>query len=119
MREAWDVGVLLARGTGARRARRHAGGRALGRGMMRTMEVRSMLDGDEKAVLAIYQAGIDTGNATFASCAPEWAAWDVGHLASTGSSPSKRPGLTSWVGSRCPGSRTAVSMPGSPRSPST
>lgn len=48
--------------------------------MMRTMEVRSMLDGDEKAVLAIYQAGIDTGNATFATCAPEWAAWDVGHL---------------------------------------
>jgi phosphinothricin acetyltransferase len=29
---------------------------------------------------AIYEAGIATGNATFATEAPEWAEWDKGHL---------------------------------------
>jgi L-amino acid N-acyltransferase YncA len=33
------------------------------------------------AVLAIYQAGIDGGNATFESAAPDWATFDRGHLA--------------------------------------
>jgi L-amino acid N-acyltransferase YncA len=32
-------------------------------------------------VLAIYQAGIDGGNATFESTAPDWATFDRGHLA--------------------------------------
>lgn len=31
-------------------------------------------------VRAIYQSGIDTGNATFETAAPEWEAWDDGHL---------------------------------------
>jgi phosphinothricin acetyltransferase len=31
-------------------------------------------------VLAIYQAGIDTGNATFETDAPDWEAWNEGHL---------------------------------------
>ncbi len=31
-------------------------------------------------VLAIYQAGIDTGDATFEATAPDWAAWDAAHL---------------------------------------
>lgn len=31
-------------------------------------------------VLAIYQAGIDEGNATFETSAPNWADFDAGHL---------------------------------------
>ena len=40
-----------------------------------------MSAGDAEAVLAIYQAGIDDGDATFESAAPSWAAFDAGHLA--------------------------------------
>ena len=32
------------------------------------------------AVLAIYQAGMDEGNATFETCVPQWDAFDAGHL---------------------------------------
>ena len=35
---------------------------------------------DWEAARAIYQAGIDTGNATFETRAPEWAEWDAKHL---------------------------------------
>lgn len=34
-----------------------------------------------EAVRAIYLQGIATGNATFETTAPEWEAWDAGHLA--------------------------------------
>jgi L-amino acid N-acyltransferase YncA/2-polyprenyl-3-methyl-5-hydroxy-6-metoxy-1,4-benzoquinol methylase len=34
-----------------------------------------------EAVLAIYQAGLDTGQASFETTAPDWATWDTGHLA--------------------------------------
>jgi len=43
--------------------------------------VRPMVDGDADQVLAIYQAGIDTGQATFETEAPDWDRWDRGHLA--------------------------------------
>ncbi|MFI5590287.1 GNAT family N-acetyltransferase [Amycolatopsis sp. NPDC051758] len=32
------------------------------------------------AVLAIYQAGLDTGHASFETTAPAWAGWDAAHL---------------------------------------
>lgn len=32
-------------------------------------------------VLAVYQAGIDRGDATFESAAPDWESFDLGHLA--------------------------------------
>src|ERR1044072_9088991 len=32
------------------------------------------------AVLSIYQAGLDTGNASFETAAPDWAGWDAVHL---------------------------------------
>lgn len=35
---------------------------------------------DGAAVLAIYQAGLDTGNASFETAAPEWAAFDAARL---------------------------------------
>lgn len=33
-----------------------------------------------REVLAIYQAGLDTGDAGFETTAPDWATWDAGHL---------------------------------------
>jgi L-amino acid N-acyltransferase YncA len=39
-----------------------------------------MTPADAEAVLAIYQDGIDDGDATFESAAPTWAEFDAGHL---------------------------------------
>jgi L-amino acid N-acyltransferase YncA len=44
------------------------------------MELQPMRPEDWPAVRAIYQAGIATGDATFETAAPEWAAWDAAHL---------------------------------------
>jgi L-amino acid N-acyltransferase YncA len=44
------------------------------------VEIRAMTDADGAAVLAIYQAGIATGNATFEVSAPDWSTWDASHL---------------------------------------
>jgi L-amino acid N-acyltransferase YncA len=43
--------------------------------------IRQMAAADWPDVRRIYQEGIDTGNATFETRAPEWDAWDAGHLA--------------------------------------
>jgi phosphinothricin acetyltransferase len=45
------------------------------------MEIEPLVAGDWPAVRAIYQAGIATGEATFETAAPDWQAWDAGHLA--------------------------------------
>jgi L-amino acid N-acyltransferase YncA len=42
--------------------------------------VDTMHSGDWTAVRTIYQEGIATKNATFETDAPEWTAWDQGHL---------------------------------------
>ncbi len=42
--------------------------------------IRAMLPGDWPAVREIYMEGIATGNATFENEAPEWDAWNSGHL---------------------------------------
>jgi phosphinothricin acetyltransferase len=39
-----------------------------------------MTDADAGAVLAIYQAGIETGHATFETAAPDWAGFCAGRL---------------------------------------
>jgi phosphinothricin acetyltransferase len=44
------------------------------------MNVRPMTPADADAVLAIYQAGLDDGNASFETAAPAWAAFDTGKL---------------------------------------
>ncbi|HEY0888539.1 MAG TPA: GNAT family N-acetyltransferase [Nocardioides sp.] len=44
------------------------------------MRVEAMTAAHAAAVLAIYQAGIDTGQATFETAAPGWAAFDVARL---------------------------------------
>src|SRR5690348_12166708 len=45
------------------------------------MRVRAMTAADAGAVLAIYQAGLDGGQASFETVAPSWAAFDAGKLA--------------------------------------
>lgn len=40
-----------------------------------------MTPADWPAVRAIYEQGMATGNSTFETAAPEWTAWDAGHLA--------------------------------------
>ena len=45
------------------------------------MTVRPMAAADWPAVRAIYLEGIASGNATFETSAPEWAAWDAAHVA--------------------------------------
>ena len=45
-----------------------------------TVTIRPMLAADAGAVLAIYQAGMDSGNASFEDTAPHWAAFDASKL---------------------------------------
>jgi phosphinothricin acetyltransferase len=42
--------------------------------------VEAMRDSDWQAVREIYREGIETGDATFQTAAPEWAEWDAVHL---------------------------------------
>ncbi|MFE9202524.1 GNAT family N-acetyltransferase [Micromonospora sp. NPDC007230] len=48
---------------------------------MADVTVRPMTADDADRVLAIYQAGLDSGNASFETTAPTWAAFDAGKLA--------------------------------------
>jgi phosphinothricin acetyltransferase len=43
------------------------------------LEIRDLVADDWPRVKAIYEAGIATGNATFAVEAPSWETWDEGH----------------------------------------
>jgi L-amino acid N-acyltransferase YncA len=44
------------------------------------VKIRPMAAADAAAVLRIYQAGLDTGQASFETTAPPWAAFDAGKL---------------------------------------
>ncbi len=44
------------------------------------MKIRPMRVADATAVLRIYQAGLDGGDASFEQAAPAWAAFDAGRL---------------------------------------
>lgn len=44
------------------------------------VRIRAMRTDDATAVLAIYQAGLDGGQASFETRAPDWAAFDAGRL---------------------------------------
>jgi L-amino acid N-acyltransferase YncA len=44
------------------------------------MQIVAMTGEHAEAVLAIYQAGIDEGEATYESAAPSWTAFDAGRL---------------------------------------
>jgi L-amino acid N-acyltransferase YncA len=45
-----------------------------------SVEIRPMTEADGPAVLAIYQAGLDTGQASFETTAPAWSAFDAARL---------------------------------------
>jgi L-amino acid N-acyltransferase YncA len=47
---------------------------------MSDVTIRPMTPADAGAVLAIYQAGMDSGNASFEHTAPAWAAFDASKL---------------------------------------
>ncbi|MEU4353049.1 GNAT family N-acetyltransferase [Streptomyces virginiae] len=47
---------------------------------MSAVRIEALLPGHAEEVLAIYQAGIDEGNATFETRAPQWTAFDEGRL---------------------------------------
>ena len=47
---------------------------------MSEFTVRAMTAEDWPAVAAIYEAGIETGNATFETSVPSWKQWDRSHL---------------------------------------
>ena len=47
---------------------------------MTTVAIRAMRTEDAKQVLAIYQAGMDAGNASFEHTAPDWTAFDQSKL---------------------------------------
>lgn len=47
---------------------------------MSVVRIRPMRAGDWPRVAAIYRQGILTGDATFETEVPEWAAWDASHL---------------------------------------
>ena len=47
---------------------------------MTDVRIEAMRPEHGDAVLAIYEAGIATGNATFETTAPDWATWDEKHL---------------------------------------
>jgi arsenite methyltransferase len=44
------------------------------------VKIRPMWEADADAVLRIYQAGLDSGQASFETTAPPWAAFDAGKL---------------------------------------
>ena len=44
------------------------------------LSFRPLTPEDADAVLAIYQEGIETGNATFADKAPDWSEWNASRL---------------------------------------
>ena len=44
------------------------------------IRIAEMMPGDWPEVRTIYEEGIATGQATFQTKAPEWDAWDQGHL---------------------------------------
>ncbi len=48
--------------------------------MMTDLALRPMTAADWPFVRAIYEQGIATGDATFETAAPDWAAWDAAHL---------------------------------------
>jgi phosphinothricin acetyltransferase len=44
------------------------------------MTIEPMTAAHAADVLAIYQAGLDTGNASFETTSPDWSTWDANHL---------------------------------------
>lgn len=68
--------------------------------------IDEMVEKDWGAVRAIYLEGIATGHATFETYAPDWSAWDSGHLQSCRLVARSGPEVLGWaalspVSNRC------------------
>ena len=79
---------------------------------MTTVSIRPMAPADAKAVLAIYQAGLDNGNASFEHTAPDWDAFDAsrlpGHrLVAVDGDPTEGDTILGWVTVSAVSSRAA------------
>ena len=61
------------------------------------ISIRPMAAEDSVAVLAIYQEGIDTGQATFEQTAPTWDRWDTGHCADCRLVAEDADGIAGWA----------------------
>jgi L-amino acid N-acyltransferase YncA len=61
------------------------------------VEVRPMRPADADEVLAIYQSGLDTGQASFETAAPTWAAFDAGRLPGHRLVAVSESGVLGWV----------------------
>jgi L-amino acid N-acyltransferase YncA len=71
------------------------------------LTIDPMTPADWNAVRAIYLAGIATGQATFETDAPDWAAWDAGHLPSCRLCARAGGDVVGWA-ALCPVSRRPV-----------
>jgi phosphinothricin acetyltransferase len=68
--------------------------------------IDEMVEKDWDSVRAIYLEGIATGHATFEKCAPDWNAWNAGHLKSCRLVARSGPEILGWaalspVSNRC------------------
>ncbi|GAA0809898.1 GNAT family N-acetyltransferase [Spirilliplanes yamanashiensis] len=61
------------------------------------VEIRAMRAADAGAVLAVYQAGLDGGHASFETRAPSWAAFDAARLPAHRFVAVDSAGLLGWV----------------------
>lgn len=59
--------------------------------------IAEMVEQDWSTVRAIYLEGIATGHATFEKSAPEWPAWDSGHLQSCRLVARSGPDVLGWA----------------------
>ncbi|MEU7751646.1 N-acetyltransferase family protein [Micromonospora sp. NPDC049171] len=59
--------------------------------------VRPMTDADADRVLAIYQVGLDAGNASFEVTAPTWAAFDAARLTGHRFVAVDHDGVVGWI----------------------
>lgn len=78
-----------------------------------------MTDDHASAVMAIYQQGIDEGNATFETAAPPWSAFDTSKLAAHRLVALGQRGRVVEAGLRCRVSRPGPRTRGSSSTPCT
>jgi L-amino acid N-acyltransferase YncA len=61
------------------------------------LNIQRLVPAHWPAVLAIYEEGIATGDATFETAPPGWPAWDRGHLAGHRLVASRDGGVVGWA----------------------
>jgi phosphinothricin acetyltransferase len=72
---------------------------------MNDIRIEPMSSVHADQVLAIYQAGLDSGNASFETVAPGWSAWDATHLQAHRFVAVDSGGVLGWVAASAVSSR--------------